>query len=104
MNKEELEEIEITLENCKPYNELGTYTHFNCESIEQLLQERNNYKELYEKENKNWNELKEWIKEQDVFITELPAFTKEISIEHKIMAICYENILDKMEDLERGAK
>lgn len=107
---------------------------------EQLLQERNNYKELYEKEKEkneilgqtivgqqhtirvlkkhkreqkhnhkqqnkklkyNWNKLKEWLKEQDVFITELPAFTKEISIEHKTMSICYENILDKMQEIER---
>lgn len=50
----------------------------------------------------NWNELKKWLKEQDVFITELPAFTKDIGIEHRTMSICYENILDKMQELEEG--
>lgn len=60
--------------------------------------------EILEKENEqlknNWNELKKWLEEQDIFITELPAFTKEITIEHKTMSICYENILDKMQELE----
>ena len=76
-----------------------------------LEQERNNYKELYEKALKDLvksdhtiNELKKWLKEQDVFITELPAFTKEISIEHKTMAICYENTLDKMQEIEKEMK
>ena len=50
----------------------------------------------------NWNKLKEWLKEQDIFITELPAFTKEISIEHKIMSNCYEDALDKMQEIEGG--
>lgn len=50
----------------------------------------------------NWNKLKEWLKEQDIFITELPAFTKEISIEHKIMSNCYEDTLDKMQEIEVG--
>lgn len=48
----------------------------------------------------NWNELKEWLKEQDIFITELPAFTKEIGIEHKIMSNCYEATLDKMQEIQ----
>ena len=48
----------------------------------------------------NWNELKEWLKEQDIFITELPAYTKEIGIEHKIMSNCYEATIDKMEEIE----
>ena len=37
--KEEIEEIENTLKVSKPYNELGTYNYFNCESIENLLEE-----------------------------------------------------------------
>ena len=37
--KEEIEEIENTLKFSKPYNELGTYNYFNCESIEKLLEE-----------------------------------------------------------------
>ena len=37
----------------------------NCEKEKfELQQERNNYKELYEKEKKNWNKLKEWFKEE----------------------------------------
>ena len=35
-----------------------------CVGNNNLQQERNNYKELYEKENKNWNELKETLKEE----------------------------------------
>lgn len=46
------------------------------------------------------NELKEWLEEQHQFIIEIPAFTKEISQEHKTMELCYENVLDKIEELE----
>lgn len=47
-----------------------------------------------------WNSLREWLEEQHQFIIEIPVYTKEISIEHKTMEICYENILDKMNELE----
>ena len=63
------------------------------------------YKKLQEENQQlkdNWDKLKEWLKEQDIFLTEIPAFTKEIGIEHKIMSICYENILDKMEEILKG--
>lgn len=52
----------------------------------------------------NWNNLGEWLEEQHQFIIEIPAYTKEISIEHKTMEICYENVLDKMNELERKDK
>lgn len=45
MNIEELDEIEITLKTSKPYNELGTYNYFNCESIEKLLKQNTELKE-----------------------------------------------------------
>ena len=57
MNKEELDEIERTLKISKPYNELGTYNYFNCESIEKLLKQNTELKD-------NWNKLKEWLKEE----------------------------------------
>ena len=45
------------------------------------------------------NELEKWLEEQHQFIIEIPAYTKEISIEHKTMEICYENVLDKLQEL-----
>ena len=47
------------------------------------------------------NELEKWLEEQHQFIIEIPAYTKEISIEHKTMEICYENVLDKLQELKR---
>ena len=46
------------------------------------------------------NELEKWLEEQHQFIIEIPAFTKEIAVEHKTMEICYENILDKLQELK----
>lgn len=46
------------------------------------------------------NELEKWLEEQHQFIIEIPAYTKEISIEHKTMEICYENVLDKLQELK----
>jgi hypothetical protein len=50
------------------------------------------------------NELEKWLEEQHQFIIEIPAFTKEISIEHKTMEICYENILNKIQKLKGDDK
>ena len=69
---------------------------------EVVLDEIENLQSQLEQKEDNWNKLKEWLKEQDIFITELPAFTKEISIEHKIMSNCYEDTLDKMQEIEGG--
>ena len=44
MNKEEIKEIKSTLKQSKPYNELGTYNYFNCESIEKILNENQELK------------------------------------------------------------
>lgn len=52
----------------------------------------------------NWNSLREWLEQQHQFIIEIPAYTKEISIEHKTMETCYENVLDKMNELEGDKK
>ncbi len=46
-------------------------------------QERNNYKELYEKEKGNWNELKEWLEDnwkqsQDVWFVKIINKMQEI--------------------------
>ena len=49
-------------------------------------------------------ELEKWLEEQHQFIIEIPAFTKEISIEHKTMELCYENILDKLQELKGSDK
>ena len=46
------------------------------------------------------NELEKWLEEQHQFIIEIPAYTKEISIEHKTMEICYENVLEKLQELK----
>ena len=65
--------------------------------------DHNQWKELLtylEQLQSNWNSLREWLEEQHQFIIEIPAYTKEISIEHKTMEICYENVLDKMNELE----
>ena len=50
------------------------------------------------------NELEKWLEEQHQFIIEIPAYTKEISIEHKTMEICYENLLDKLQELKGDDK
>lgn len=60
----------------------------------------NMYEEKYKDLQTRWNSLREWLEEQHQFIIEIPAYTKEISIEHKTMEICYENVLDKMNELE----
>lgn len=46
------------------------------------------------------NELEKWLDTQHQFIIEIPAYTKEIQVEHKTMEICYENILDKLKELK----
>ena len=79
----------------------GTYV-LPVEVFNELFGELENKKEENQQLKDNWYKLKEWLKEQDIFITEIPAFTKEIGIEHKIMSICYENILDKMEEILKG--
>ena len=50
------------------------------------------------------NELKKWLEEQHQFIIEIPAYTKEIAVEHKTMEICYENVLDKLQELKGDDK
>ena len=50
------------------------------------------------------NELEKWLEEQHQFIIEIPAFTKEISTENKTMEICYENVLDKLQELKGSDK
>lgn len=57
-----------------------------------LEQERNNYKELYEKENKNWNEIKEWIEEEKP--------TDDMN-ENFIM-IRLSDLKEKMQEIEKG--
>lgn len=48
-----------------------------------------------------WNKLRSWALEQSTFINELPTFMMEIYREHKIMLKCYQNLLMKMEDIEK---
>ena len=50
----------------------------------------------------NGEKLKMYLQEQYIFITSIPSITKEIALEHKIMANCYKDMLDKMEELEVG--
>lgn len=45
-------------------------------------------------------ELENWLKDQINFLIGLPAFTKDIELEHKIMINCYQDILDKIEEGE----
>ena len=61
--------------------------------IETISKELDQYKN-------NWEELKKWLEEQHQFIIVIPAFTKEIIQEHKTMELCYEDILNKMKELE----
>lgn len=71
--KEEIEEIENTLKVSKPYNELGTYNYFNCESIEKLLEENKSLqsqlkaKEEVIKEAREYNQniVDDYLKEDD---------------------------------------
>lgn len=52
----------------------------------------------------NWNELKEWLKEQQEFLKETPTFMGEIYFEHKTMNNTYQNVLDKMKEIKEGNK
>lgn len=42
--------------------------------------------------------VEDWLKEQMIFILSLPAATKDIKLEHKIMVNCYQAVLDKIID------
>lgn len=57
-------------------------------------------KEEIKRLNNTINELEKWLEEQHQFIIEIPAYTKEIAVEHKAMEICYENVLDKLQELK----
>lgn len=77
-------------------NDYTTMTYYDVQKdiidiINQLEQERNNYKELYEKENKNWNELKEWLEEENK-----KTFIDIVSIS------AYQKVLSKMQEIEKG--
>lgn len=77
-------------------------------SVEEDLEEtrkclKETQQELQRKDN-IINELKKWLEEQHQFIIEIPAFTKEISQEHKVMECCYEDVLDKINELEGDNK
>lgn len=58
------------------------------EYIDQLQQERNNYKELYEKEKEKWEALKQ----------------KTINLFNRSQDICYLNILEIMQEIESRNK
>lgn len=81
---------------------------FEIECIRKDLINRDKYIDRLEKAyckeierlNNIINELEKWLEEQHQFIIEIPAFTKEISTEHKTMEICYENALDKLQELK----
>ena len=60
--KEEIEEIENTLKFSKPYNELGTYNYFNCESIEKLLEENKSLQSQLKAKEEVIKEVRETIK------------------------------------------
>ena len=49
-------------------------------------------------------ELEEYYKEQLEFIIELPAYTKDITQEHKVMELCYEDFLNKIQELKEKYK
>lgn len=42
--------------------------------------------------------VEDWLKGQMIFILSLPAITKDIELEHKIMINCYQAVLDKIID------
>lgn len=93
LSKEEIEKrVDFLEEHSKEFNKLVIKAE-NELYIKELLKRNNQLQS-------NWNSLREWLEEQHQFIIEIPAYTKEISIEHKTMEICYENVLDKMNELE----
>ena len=59
--KEEIEEIENTLKFSKPYNELGTYNYFNCESIEKLLEENKSLQSQLKEKEEVIKEAREYV-------------------------------------------
>lgn len=71
------------------YGEQARFINMLIKNNQKLQQERNNYKELYEKEKGNWNELKEWLEEE---ISQCGS---------KYDRWGYEECLDKMQEIER---
>lgn len=68
-------------------------------SLVELERERNNYKELYEKENGNWNKLKEWLKEMINEIKENDVYDRT---EYECAQIAtLESTLARIEEIER---
>lgn len=102
MNKEEIK-LSSKIENNG--NEISLITIATYNDKEYDLQDllNNLLNEIQRKDN-IINELKKWLEEQHQFIIEIPAFTKEISQEHKVMECCYEDVLDKINELEGDNK
>lgn len=92
MNKEKIQEIENTLKLTKPYNELGSYNYFNCESIEKLLNQ-------YQKLENNWNELKEELEAKINDIKEDDAYDRTEF--QSGMLFAFEEMLNIMQEIER---
>ena len=85
--------------------------HLGEIAIKQLQQENKQLKEdfavlkiLQMNTNNILNELEKYYKEQLEFIIELPAYTKDIAQEHKVMELCYEDFLNKIQELKEKYK
>ena len=82
---------------------LMQYAKTHNEGVD-IQQERNNYKELYEKENKNWNKLKELLKTElrDVYDKEHPLALDSSYIKYtteRKMNLMW--VYEKMQEIER---
>lgn len=62
-----------------------------------LQQERNNYKELYEKEKENWNELREDISH----VLDMIEYNKDVIKVTSDEELAIYSLQDKMQEIER---
>ena len=76
------------------------------ENQQKFFEERNNYKELYEKEKGNWSKLKEWLEEKHTrnieWYSDLTTHDKQYYMDkYAETKNALRGVQDKMEDLER---
>lgn len=100
------EEKELEIFDNNIHSIIEEYSKLHLEKKDQILTQRIIIKQEQEinRLNNIIDELEKWLEEQHQFIIEIPAYTKDISIEHKTMEICYENILDKLNELKGDNK
>lgn len=91
----------------KSYIELDRYKKREKEIMDKYFHQSKYASEMEDKYitvNSILTELEQYYKEQLEFIVELPVYTKDIAQEHKVMELCYEDFLNKIQELKEKYK